>query len=296
MQPTLVILAAGLGSRYDGLKQLDAVGPSGETIMDYSIYDASKAGFGKVVFIIREETRSALDKHISSTFGDQIETAFVYQELDALPEPYAPPPGRTKPWGTGHATLLTKELVAEPFAVINADDFYGRPAFETLNSYLLSADAHSSDYCLVGFRLEDTVSEHGSVARGICSADSDAFLTELVETLNIRRSENNILSDAGPLTGDETASMNLWGFTPSLFKHLEIGFQQFLEKNIDETKAEYFLPEVVGELITKELATVKVLEANSQWLGMTYREDKPIVIAAIQKMIDNGIYPEKLWE
>ena len=159
-----------------------------------------------------------------------------------------------------------------------------------------SADADSSDYCLVGFRLEDTVSEHGSVARGICSADSDAFLTELAETLNIRRSENNILSDAGPLTGDETASMNLWGFTPSLFKHLEIGFQQFLEKNIDETKAEYFLPEVVGELITKELATVKVLEANSQWLGMTYREDKPIVIGAIQKMIDNGIYPEKLWD
>jgi UTP-glucose-1-phosphate uridylyltransferase len=296
MQPTLVILAAGIGSRYKGLKQLDAVGPSGETIMDYSIYDAAQAGFGKVVFIIREEIRSILDEHISKTFGDKIETAFAYQKIDALPAPYSAPAERTKPWGTGHATLLTKDLVTGPFAVINADDFYGRPAFETLSSYLVSADAASSDYCLVGFRLEDTVSEYGTVARGICSVDDEAFLTDLVETRNIRRSEESFTSDTGSLTGNETASMNLWGFTPSLFKHLETGFETFLAKNVNDPKAEYFLPEVVGELIKSKQATAKVLNTNSKWLGMTYREDKPILIDEIQKMIDAGIYPNNLWK
>ena len=296
MKPTLVILAAGLGSRYKGLKQLDAVGPSGETIMDYSIYDASQAGFGKVVFIIREETRDILDEHIASGFGDKIETAFAYQKLDALPKPYAPPDERIKPWGTGHATLLTRDLVSEPFAVINADDFYGRPAFDALGAYLSSVDPHSSDFSLVGFRLKDTMSENGSVARGICSLDSNSFLTGLVETRNIHQTTEGILSDTGSLTGDETASMNLWGFTPSLFQHLESGFEKFLEANCDDLTSEYFLPEVVSALIRDNLATAEVLNVDSPWLGMTYREDRPILVREIQKMIDAGIYPDNLWK
>ena len=299
-KPTLLVLAAGIGSRYGGLKQIDPVGPSSEIIIDYSIYDAIRAGFGKVVFVIRKDIEKTFRECIGSRFESKIKTEYVFQEIDKLPPGFKVPEGRVKPWGTGHAILMAKDSIKEPFAVINADDFYGRCGYELLARELSKPKTSAIDeYYMVGFKLANTLSEFGFVARGVCKTDLNRLLIEVVERTKIEKTvcgakftdENgNIMK----LTGNEIASMNMWGFTPSLFAHLERHFIAFLESNIGNLKAEFFIPTVVGNLVRTKEAQVKVLESKDQWFGVTYREDKPVVVENIRKLISSGAYPEKL--
>ncbi len=303
-KPTLVVMAAGVGSRYGGLKQIDPIGPNGEIIIDYSIYDAIKAGFGKVVFVIKEDIREAFMEKIGNRIGRYIETDYVYQRLDDLPPGFSVPEGRNKPWGTGHAVMSARNAVDTPFAVINADDFYGPTSFQVLYNFLKDAEDKPGmyEYCMVGFQLENTLTEHGHVARGVCTVSPDGYLVEIHERTKIMK-----FGDVTKYTEDDvnwieipagsTVSMNTWGFTPSFFKELEARFPEFLEKNKDNIlKAEYFLPEVVGSLIAENKARVKVLPSREKWYGVTYREDKPRVKQAINNLIQQGVYPEKLWE
>ncbi len=300
MKPTLLVLAAGIGSRYGGLKQIDPVGPSGEIIIDYSIYDAIRAGFGKVVFVIRRDIEKTFRECIGSRFESKIKTEYVFQEIDRLPPGFKVPEGRQKPWGTGHAILMAKDSVKEPFAVINADDFYGRCGYELLAKELSkSATGVVDEYYMVGFKLENTLSEFGFVARGVCKTDSRGYLVEVVERTKIEKIEGGakFTDEAGntiKLSGNEMVSMNMWGFTPSLFGHLEKQFVDFLGANIGNLKAEFFIPTVVGNLVNTEKARVKVLESKDQWFGVTYREDKPVVVENIRRLISSGAYPEKL--
>jgi UTP-glucose-1-phosphate uridylyltransferase len=304
IKPTLVVMAAGLGSRYGGLKQIDPVGPNGEIIIDYSIYDAIKAGFGKVVFIIKEDIKDIFYETVGKRIEKQIETAYVFQDANDIPSGFKVPEGRKKPWGTGHAVLSCQNVVNSPFAVINADDFYGPSSFEVLSKYLKTI-RDSDDlyqYCMVGFVLENTLTEHGHVARGVCSVDSESNLKEIHERTKIQKFENGTKyteDDQNWVTIPEgsTVSMNTWGFTPSIFNELGKRFPKFLETSKDNLlKAEYFLPEVVGGLITENKAKVKVLPSTERWYGVTYQEDKPIVKQAIINLINQGIYPENLWE
>jgi len=295
-KPTLLVLAAGMGSRYGGLKQIDPVGPNGETIIDYSIYDALRAGFGKVVFVIRRDIEDQFKKIIGVRFEKKVPVEYVFQELDKLPAGCAVPPGRTKPWGTGHAILMAAETVREPFAAINADDFYGATSFRVLAKHLGSG---SGDFAMVGFVLRNTLSEFGSVARGVCKTNADSFLESVTEMTKIER-DGGGAKTVGPdgkalaLTGDETVSMNMWGFTPALFGDLQKLFAKFLEQRGNEEKSEFYIPAAVNDLVRAGRARVKVLRTSDPWFGVTYREDRPFVVEGIRKLIARGDYPEKL--
>lgn len=302
-KPTLVVLAAGIGSRYGGMKQIDPIGPNGEIIIDYSIYDALNAGFGQVVFVINRDIEMAFRERVGNQVERQCETHYVFQSIDSVPEGFEIPPDRHKPWGTAHATLGCKDVAKTPFAVINADDFYGRSAYQALCTYLRDIQEHNDvhDYCTVGYLLENTLTEHGHVARGVCSVDEDGYLVEIRERTRIEKfghvakytedGENWIEIPDGTIV-----SMNMWGFTPSLFAELEARFPQFLQEDHDNLeKAEFLLPEVVGDLLREKRATVKVLSANEKWFGVTYQQDKPRVKQAIRDLIDQGIYPKNLW-
>jgi dTDP-glucose pyrophosphorylase len=296
-KPTLLILAAGMGSRYGGLKQIDPVGPAGETIIDYSIYDALRAGFGKLVFVIRHDFEKAFKETVGARFEQRVPVEYVYQELDKLPPGFSVPAGRTKPWGTTHAILQAEDAVREPFAAINADDFYGRQAYQVLAQHLTSG---TTDYAMVGFILHNTLSEHGTVARGVSRVDGNNYLTSIIEMLKIEpdgKGAKNTGADGTitRLTGEEAVSMNFWGFTPAVFGQLRAQFTAFLKKSRQEEKSECYIPATVGELVTAGQAKVKVLRTNDSWFGVTYREDRPRVVESIRKLIARGDYPEKLW-
>jgi hypothetical protein len=296
-KPTLLVLAAGMGSRYGGLKQIDPVGPAGETIIDYSIFDAMRAGFGKLVFVIRKDIEQQFREVIGSRFEKRIAVEYVFQELDKLPQGFSLPAGRTKPWGTTHAILMAEHVLKENFAAINADDFYGQNAYKVLAQHLTSG---SPDYAMVGFILKNTLSDHGSVARGVSRVDANNYLTHIVEMTKVERdgtAAKNTDADGKVtrLTGDEAVSMNFRGFTPELFPQLKIAFEAFLKKSGGELKSECYIPATVGELVTSGQAKCKVLRSPDSWFGVTYREDRPMVVESIRKLIAKGDYPEKLW-
>ena len=298
MKPTLVVLAAGMGSRYGGLKQVDPVGPSGEAILDYSVFDAVRGGFGKVVFIIRHDFEAEFKEKVGKKYEGLVPVEYCYQDINDLPAPYAVPAGRTKPWGTAHATRAARKVVHEPFAVINADDFYGRDAFAKLGAFL--AEAKPMHFAMVGYRLALTLSENGSVARGICDVAADGSLKSVTEMTKIVRTADGAENREDPehpvkLTAKELVSMNLWGFTPELFDALEARFPEWLAVNGTKEKSEWYIPFVVDELIHEGKADCKVLPTESSWFGVTYREDKPFVMAEIKKLVDSGEYPPKLF-
>ncbi|QHI69116.1 nucleotidyltransferase family protein [Tichowtungia aerotolerans] len=295
MKPTLVIMAAGIGSRYGGLKQIDPVGPSGEIVLDYSVYDAIRAGFGKVVFIIRPDIETDFKEAIGNKFEGKIAVEYVFQTLEQIPEGFPVPGSRTKPWGTGQAVLMAKEVVNEPFAVINADDFYGRESFDVIGEKLKNTAAGSTDFSMVGFYIKNTLSPFGGVARGYCDVQ-DGKLSTVTERFDIERKEDGVIRyDGGEMADDDMVSMNTWGFTPKLFEFLERGVVQFLERAGGELKSEYLLPEVIDAMIKNGDATVEVLPSNEKWMGVTYSEDKPQVQAGIRALVDAGVYPENLW-
>ncbi len=300
MKPTLFVLAAGMGSRYGGLKQLDGLGPNGETIMDYSIYDAVNAGFGKLVFVIRQSFEQDFQEKIVKKYEKKIPVELVFQELDALPEDFSVPEGRVKPWGTNHAVMMGKNVIHEPFAVINADDFYGRESFQVLADYLKGLNDSENRYCMVGYRVGNTLSESGTVARGVCETDENENLTGVVERTQIKRIDGEVKykdeNDNWVAISDNTpVSMNMWGFTPDYFKYSDNQFIDFLKENAENIKAEFFIPLVVNNLIVNDVATVKVLDTPSKWFGVTYAEDRPEVVAKLQKLADDGVYPSPLW-
>jgi len=295
--PTLVVLAAGMGSRYGGLKQIDPVGPCGETIIDYSIYDALRAGFGKLVFVIRKDIEQTFRQVVGARFESHIAVEYVFQELDMLPHGFSVPHGRTKPWGTTHAVLAATGAVHEPFAVINADDFYGMQSYQVLASHLLSG---TQDYAMVGFVLRNTLSDFGAVSRGICQVSDDGALRGVVELTHIQREPQGARNTDATgrvtmLTGDELVSMNMWGFTPAIFSQLQENFQSFLALKGTDARSESYLPNAVNELVLNGKARVKVLRTNDAWFGFTYREDHPRVAASISRLIHSGRYPERLW-
>ncbi|MBZ4674958.1 MAG: hypothetical protein BWZ06_01577 [Bacteroidetes bacterium ADurb.BinA261] len=300
MKPTLFVLAAGMGSRYGGLKQLDGVGPSGETIMDYSIYDAVHAGFGKLVFVIRKSFEKDFREKIVKKYEHKIPVELVFQDLDNLPAGFSVPEGREKPWGTNHAVMMGKDVIHEPFAVINADDFYGRESYKVLADYLSELDNTRNQYCMIGYRVGNTLSESGTVARGICETDAEGNLTGVVERTQVMRIDGEVKykdeNDQWISIPDNTpVSMNMWGFTPDYFEYSEKYFVEFLKKNIQNPKAEFFIPLVVNELIVNNTAKVKVLDTPSKWFGVTYAEDRPGVVAKLQQLVDDGVYPSPLW-
>ncbi len=302
MKPTLLVLAAGMGSRYGGLKQIDPIGPNGEIIIDYSIFDAVKAGFGKVVFVIRKDIEEMFKEHIGSRFEGIIPVEYAYQQLDDLPSGFSIPEGRKKPWGTGHAIYAARKVVNEPFAVINADDFYGKSAYSLLAQKLKNTvDSDVSDYSMVGFVLSNTLSEHGFVSRGVCELDKNSILETVVERTNIVKTEGGAeatLDDGNKLelTGDEVVSMNFWGFTTSLFDHLERMFSSFLKERGNELKSEFYIPTVVADLIKEGKAKASVLTSTDSWFGVTYPDDKEVVVESVRELVDNGTYPNKLFK
>lgn len=301
MKPTLVVMAAGVGSRYGGLKQIEPVGPSGEIMLDYSVFDAIRAGFGKVVFIIRHDIEKDFKEAIGAHFEGRIQVDYVFQELADLPAGHAVPPDRTKPWGTGHAIMRCKTLVKEPFAVINADDFYGAKSYDVIARYLQALSPHANTYAMVGFRLANTLSAHGSVTRGICEVDAHHILISVTERFKIEKTADgaryeNEHSQWVALQGHEIASMNMFGFSPTLFGFLDEKFPVFLKKAAGHPKAEFLMPAIADELIHERKITMHVLETPEKWFGVTYKEDKPFVAAGIRRMIENGVYPKKLWD
>lgn len=305
-KPVLVVMAAGMGSRYGGLKQIDPVDPQGHIIMDFSIFDAVRAGFEKVVFIIKKENEADFRGAIGDRLSSQIEVAYVFQDLHNLPKGYEVPEGRVKPWGTGHAVLSCIDEIDGPFAVINADDYYGRHAFQMAYDFL--SENHEEDgiyrYMMVGYKLENTLTENGHVARGVCVTDEEGHLVKINERTHIeKRGEGAAYTEDDGATWVEipegsTVSMNMWGFSASILKELKDRFSAFLDANLEKNplKCEYFLPFVVDELLGEGKATVKVLKSMDKWYGVTYKEDKPVVVNAIQRMKDEGLYPQNLWE
>ena len=298
MQPTLVVLAAGMGSRYGGLKQLDAFGPSGETIIDYSVYDAKKAGFGKVVFVIREDLLSDFQDIYFSKYEKEIEIDYVFQEIANLPRGIEAPKERVKPWGTGHAVLVAADKVQEPFAVINADDFYGYESFKIIAEYLSDSDNGLLQAVMVGFLLKNTLSDHGYVSRGICEVDGEGFLKSIKERTKITNEDGNgiFFEEEGnrlPLAPDQVVSMNLMGFTPPAFNLMKELFSAFIKKHNDELKAEFYIPTVLDEIAKKQ--PVPVLSSHEKWLGVTYKQDKPVVMKKLREFSKVGKYPIKLW-
>lgn len=303
MKPTLLLLAAGMGSRYGGLKQLDGLGPHGETIMDYSIYDAIQAGFGKIVFVIRKDFEEQFREKVLSKYEGHIPAELVFQGIDALPEGFTVPEGREKPWGTNHAVLMAKDVINEPFCVINCDDFYNRDCFKVIGKYLADLpEGAKNDYAMVGFRVSNTLSENGTVSRGVCSTNKEGNLTTVVERTKIERRDGKVqyLDDNGSwVTVDDNTpvSMNVWGFTPDYLDYSEEYFKEFLSdpRNMENKKSEYFIPMMVNKLITDGTATVKVLDTTSTWFGVTYPEDREGVVERIKRLVDEGVYSSKLF-
>jgi len=300
MKPTLVILAAGMASRYGSMKQIQSFGPSGETIMDYSIYDAIRAGFGKVVFIIREDFAENFKSIFEPKLKGKIETDYVYQSLEANMGKHTVPADRKKPWGTAHAVLCAKDAVKEPFAVINADDFYGKDSFQKAYDFL-TKDVDDRTYCIIGYELKKTLSENGSVSRGVCEVDEKNNLTAINERTKIYRNEQGKITyedDNGGLhevSENSPVSMNFWGFAPSVFGLIEESFQKFLDQNISNPKAEFFIPILGDEFIKSGKGVIKVIPTSAQWFGVTYKEDAPVVLADINKQVQSGAYPQNLW-
>ena len=310
MKPTLLVLAAGMGSRYGGLKQMDGLGPNGETIIDYSIYDAVEAGFGKVVYIVREHFKADMDQAVKEKYsnvkcldGTPLEFQFVTQELHKIPAQFTLNPERVKPWGTAHAVLMAAEAINEPFAVINGDDYYGKDSFKVLGDWLRAHEGKSGEFCLVGFALENTLSESGAVSRGICTTGADGVLTTVVEHHKIARAEdgkvygeNSNTQEMVELDGKALCSMNMWGFTPDYFKKSADIFEKFLEKNIGELKAEFYIPYAIDCMIQDGTGKTEVLTTPSRWFGVTFKEDRPGVVAKFQEFADQGIYPTPLYK
>lgn len=304
MKPALLVMAAGMGSRYGGLKQMDPIGPNGEIIIDYSLYDAKRAGFEDVYFVIKHEIEEGFRRIIENGAGKHLNVHYVFQELSALPHGFEVPAGRAKPWGTAHAILMAKDELKAPFAVINADDYYGPGAFSSIYSFLENAeDKELYDYCMIGYRIENTVTEHGSVARGICRESAEGMLESIEERLNVRLNNGaaEFSEDGGEswtkIAAGTLVSMNMFGFTPSIMSELEKRFPLELRKifSNDIAKGEFYIPKVVGALIEEGKAGVKVLPSYDRWYGVTYKEDKPSVINAMRSKIEEKLYPEKLW-
>ena len=301
MKPTLFVLAAGMGSRYGGLKQLDGLGPNGETIMDYSIFDAIRGGFGKIVFVIRRDFEQDFRDKVLSKYEGHIPTELVFQAIDDLPEGFTCPADRTKPWGTNHAVLMGKEVINEPFAVINADDFYSRDAFAVMGKWLSELpEGSTGKYSMVGFRICNTLSENGTVARGVCGKNDAGMLTDVVERTEIMRVDGVISykdenGEWQPVGEETPVSMNFWGFTPDYFQYSESQFVDFLKENIDKPKSEFFIPLVVDTLINSGKATCEVLDTTAKWFGVTYAADRPGTVEKIQALVDAGEYPAKLF-
>ena len=309
MKPTLLVLAAGMGSRYGGLKQMDGLGPNGETIIDYSIYDAVEAGFGKVVYIVRESFKEQMEQHVREKYGnvkcvdgEPLEFQFVTQELNKIPSQFTLNPERVKPWGTAHAVLMGKDVINEPFAVINGDDYYGKESFRILGDWLRANEGKTGEYALVGFELDNTLSESGGVSRGIGTADATGYLTDVVEHHKIARAEdgkiygeNNVTGETVELAPKSLCSMNMWGFTPDYFENSEDIFTAFLEKNINELKSEFYIPFVIDSIIKKGTGRCELLSTPSHWFGVTFQEDRPGVVAKFQEFADKGIYPTPLY-
>lgn len=301
MKPTLFVLAAGMGSRYGGLKQLDGLGPNGETIMDYSIYDAIQAGFGKVVFVIRKDFDAEFREKVLSKYESHIPVEVVYQSIDALPEGFTAPEGRTKPWGTNHAILMARGVINEPFAVINADDFYGRESYQVLADFLTANAGKENTYCMVGYRIGNTLSDSGTVTRGVCQVNSNGFLTGVVECSGIERKSSvvqiiNERKEISQVDEKTPVSMNMWGFTPDYFEHSYEYMKKFLTEHGAEEKAEFYIPTLVDDLIKRKVATCQVLDTPSKWFGVTYADDRAGVVLKIAELIKNGVYPSKLWK
>ena len=299
MKPTLFILAAGMGSRYGGLKQIDGLGPNGETIMDYSVFDALRAGFGKIVFVIRKDFEDDFRRVVLSKYADKVPCEICFQSVDKVPEGCTYNPERTKPWGTNHAVLMGKELIHDPFAVINADDFYGKDSFQVLADYLKSIEGTEGRYCMVGYRVANTLSENGSVSRGVCTTDANGCLTDVVERTKIEEKNGQIVYTENdvdtPLAPNTPVSMNMWGFTPEYFDYSDQAFRQFLAEKGNELKSEYYIPTLVNDLIRSGKATCRVLDTTSKWFGVTYAEDRPQVVMKINRLIQEGVYPAKLF-
>jgi NDP-sugar pyrophosphorylase family protein len=302
MKPSLLILAAGMGSRYGSLKQVDRFGPSGETIVEYSIYDALRAGFEKIILVVRREFFNDFKDLILNRAMKKVDIDFVFQELDDIPNGLVVPPGRAKPWGTGHAVLVAQEKIQTPFAVINADDFYGASSYKIIADFLTNMQQKGIDnYCIIGYTLENTLSESGHVSRGICAVDGDGFLTGITEHKKIYREGNAIRSrisedNVTTFTGREIVSMNLMGFMPSLFSHLKEQFASFIKDNVDNISAEFYLPSVMNEAVKTGRARAEVLKTPEKWFGVTYKEDRDMVTNNLIRLLEAGVYPVNLWE
>jgi NDP-sugar pyrophosphorylase family protein len=299
-KPTLLVLAAGMGSRYGGLKQIDALGPNGETIIDYSIYDAVRAGFGKVVMVIRKSIEEEFKQIFFKKYGGKIEIEYVLQEIEYVPEGVKYNPERVKPWGTAHAVLMADGVINEPFCVINGDDFYGADAFKQMATYLTHLNNDSADYCMVGYQLARTLSDYGFVSRGVCEADSNGILLRVTECTQIKRIGTVICyKDAQEVNhtfpDEQIVSMNFWGFSPAYFNDLKVSFEKFIRANGDNLKSELYIPTVLTELINEKKATVKVLNSTAEWFGITYKEDRSFVVERLKKLTAEGEYPSPLW-
>lgn len=300
MKPTLFILAAGMGSRYGGLKQLDGLGPNGETIMDYSVFDAMRAGFGKVVFVIRKDFEEDFRRVVLSKYADHVPCEVCFQGIDNLPEGFTRNPERTKPWGTNHAVLMAKDLIHEPFMVINADDFYGKESFEVMAKFLLDVNGEKGKYCMAGYRVGNTLSEHGTVSRGVCATDKMGYLTDVVERTAIESKDGHIVfpDENGvemEIPFDTPVSMNMWGFTPEYFEYTEEAFKAFLKEHGQELKTEFYIPTLVNDLIKAGKATCQVLDTPAKWFGVTYADDRQMVVDKIKALVEAGVYPNKLF-
>ncbi len=300
MKPTLFVLAAGMGSRYGGLKQLDTLGPSGETIMDYSVYDAIRGGFGKIVFVIRKDFEDDFRKLVLSKYQGHVSTEVVFQAITDLPDGFACPADRTKPWGTNHAVLMGKDVINEPFCVINADDFYGRDCFAVMGKFLSDLpEGARNTYSMVGFRVANTLSENGKVSRGVCEVNDKKHLTTVVERTEILRKDGKVCYKDGEqwvcIDDNTPVSMNVWGFTPDYFEYSVEYFKEWLKDNIEKPKSEYFIPLMVNKLINDGTATVEVLDTTSKWFGVTYAEDRQGVVDKLRQLVDAGEYPERLF-
>ena len=299
MKPTLFVLAAGMGSRYGGLKQIDGLGPNGETIMDYSVFDALRAGFGKIVFVIRKDFADDFKRVVLAKYEGKVPCEICFQAIENVPEGYTYNPERTKPWGTNHAVLMGKDLIKEPFAVINADDFYGKESFEVLAKFLNEVAGKQNQYCMVGYRVCHTLSEHGSVSRGVCETDAEGNLTNVVERTSIERKENGIFYTVDgvdyALPENAPVSMNMWGFTPEYFGYVEEAFKTFLKERGQELKSEFYIPTLVNDLIVAGKATCRVLDTTAKWFGVTYAEDRQMVVDKIAALTEAGVYPNPLF-